>query len=1132
MPTLVYSDADGLDRSFALGTEPVTVGRAAECAIRSEDPRVSRMHARFFVEEGVLWIEDLGSSNGIFIGANKVSRAPVPTSEIILVGSLMIRLLPASGTLPPPMGLHGTLASWLDLERKARAAVEHERNAFARRVEELHQQIAAKSSTTLRDGSLNNSRLGEIEGDASDEDADLARLRTELAAARARVADLELERSERSERSEWSSNADVASTKLVREVARLEGVLDEAQAARSIAEHAAGEASRDSQSLRDELDQLRRSSHAELESIRLELAKMREAKMMAETAAGIAVAEKLAEADLVALDLRRELAAARAAANADVRVRELSELNTAVTGRADKAEKDLAAAQIRAQGAERNLSHASSQAAKAESLSAQLESRFAEADARAKAADDELAKARERIAALDSQLGAGAAPLQVAEGRAAELATQLAELEGQLQTRRDRLVELEAGVAASQALVREADARTATTRAELAAAAAKLEQADRKAIALQARLDQLTKAEVEIASAITARDEAVARERAGQQHVIDADRRIEHAEQRTSAADTMAKAMAKDVAEALRRAADADMRARTVGRELDSAHQRANQAAAMSSEAARSMAEAQRRVASAEARVAQLEREHADQLEATQAALGGKLAAMQRELAAERSSALGMVDRKTQVERELVEIRAEWPQLVARAEVAEQRAREGDSQIEALQDRVLDLESGLAVSETAQQASLDEARAEITSLEIALAEAKARAARIEHGAEQLRARGEALETQLAETEQAAVAAEDALREAEAELADLRRAVESHESSEERAAARAQAADLAIGRAGALQRQLDEAISKLAVLERDAQIKNRTIEQAELEMTDRVALADRRTHEAEIRGREFEARLGESERRLQAVAVSNEQFVGRFTDLERRTRDAEARMVAAERSAATLQAQLIASQQRLATLEREVASAENVRSFAAETEREIAQLQRELREGRSKLTQMTLERARLATELRDALGDEATTNRRVRALARSGAPEHDPEETAALDGARIEAMVARTNELEKQLGGLERDNKNLRTQLADTEQRLREAIDGDEDDDSESTNTGSGVPLVVNEYVSTLEAAIESLRANVRVASNETAIMAQSESVAALSSAVIQAVENLDRARAAIRALAAAIGMTT
>ena len=63
MATLVYSDVDGIDRSFSLGVDPVVVGRAAECAIRSEDPRVSRMHARIFVDQGSVWVEDLGSSS-------------------------------------------------------------------------------------------------------------------------------------------------------------------------------------------------------------------------------------------------------------------------------------------------------------------------------------------------------------------------------------------------------------------------------------------------------------------------------------------------------------------------------------------------------------------------------------------------------------------------------------------------------------------------------------------------------------------------------------------------------------------------------------------------------------------------------------------------------------------------------------------------------------------------------------------------------------------------------------------------------------------------------------------------------------------------------------------------------------
>jgi FHA domain len=101
MVTLVYADADGVERSFTVGPEPVVVGRATECAIRSSDPRVSRNHARFYIDQAsTLYIEDLGSSNGVYIGQNKISHSVVPLNEIVLVGSLTFRLVPAAEMAP------------------------------------------------------------------------------------------------------------------------------------------------------------------------------------------------------------------------------------------------------------------------------------------------------------------------------------------------------------------------------------------------------------------------------------------------------------------------------------------------------------------------------------------------------------------------------------------------------------------------------------------------------------------------------------------------------------------------------------------------------------------------------------------------------------------------------------------------------------------------------------------------------------------------------------------------------------------------------------------------------------------------------------------------------------------------
>src|SRR4051812_34138769 len=273
MATLVYSDVDGVDRSFALGSEPVTVGRGTECAIRSDDPRVSRVHARFFMEQGALWVEDMGSSNGIFVGPNKVSRGPVPTGEIILVGSLLIRLLPASGTLPPPHGLHGTLASWLDMERKTRAAVEDERDAFARRVGEMHHQLQAVMSARTMDPDAPElaRQRDEAESRAIAPERALETMEDELEEARGPLV-------EQGASAEWSSgdSGETARMRAAADPVRLAAALEEAERARSIAEHAHAEAM---QAAHDELVAYKKAVASELEASRIELGKARESRI-------------------------------------------------------------------------------------------------------------------------------------------------------------------------------------------------------------------------------------------------------------------------------------------------------------------------------------------------------------------------------------------------------------------------------------------------------------------------------------------------------------------------------------------------------------------------------------------------------------------------------------------------------------------------------------------------------------------------------------------------------------------------------------------------------------------------------------------------------------------------------------
>src|SRR5262249_10302806 len=106
------------------------------------DPLMSRMHARFYIDQvGNLYVEDLNSANGVYVGPHRVQHTGVPLGELVVVGSLIFRQLAPDGQMPPPTGIVGTLAQWLDLARKERTAMEQERNAYGQRMAELHEEL-------------------------------------------------------------------------------------------------------------------------------------------------------------------------------------------------------------------------------------------------------------------------------------------------------------------------------------------------------------------------------------------------------------------------------------------------------------------------------------------------------------------------------------------------------------------------------------------------------------------------------------------------------------------------------------------------------------------------------------------------------------------------------------------------------------------------------------------------------------------------------------------------------------------------------------------------------------------------------------------------------------------------------
>ena len=86
---VLSGSAAGLIRSIE-GSE-IVLGRQGSCQLALADPGVSRRHARLFLQEGAVWIEDLASTNGTHVGNKRISQEALQDGDLILVGPTMAK---------------------------------------------------------------------------------------------------------------------------------------------------------------------------------------------------------------------------------------------------------------------------------------------------------------------------------------------------------------------------------------------------------------------------------------------------------------------------------------------------------------------------------------------------------------------------------------------------------------------------------------------------------------------------------------------------------------------------------------------------------------------------------------------------------------------------------------------------------------------------------------------------------------------------------------------------------------------------------------------------------------------------------------------------------------------------------
>ena len=87
---LEITGSEEKDGIFELGERAVTIGRSAECDIQLGVPNVSRKHAVVVSHNEEYLIEDLESTNGVFVNGIKVVKCVLRNNDQIEIGGVKL----------------------------------------------------------------------------------------------------------------------------------------------------------------------------------------------------------------------------------------------------------------------------------------------------------------------------------------------------------------------------------------------------------------------------------------------------------------------------------------------------------------------------------------------------------------------------------------------------------------------------------------------------------------------------------------------------------------------------------------------------------------------------------------------------------------------------------------------------------------------------------------------------------------------------------------------------------------------------------------------------------------------------------------------------------------------------------
>ncbi len=72
---------------------PTIIGRGRGATLTLPHPLVSRQHCEIYESNGQLFVRDMGSLNGTFVGNEPITEAPLPPGELLTVGAVTFRAI-------------------------------------------------------------------------------------------------------------------------------------------------------------------------------------------------------------------------------------------------------------------------------------------------------------------------------------------------------------------------------------------------------------------------------------------------------------------------------------------------------------------------------------------------------------------------------------------------------------------------------------------------------------------------------------------------------------------------------------------------------------------------------------------------------------------------------------------------------------------------------------------------------------------------------------------------------------------------------------------------------------------------------------------------------------------------------